>query len=56
LEIPNFADYVNGDYFPPLVLDISGTQTLNGTSFGLFAAEDIESNCFIGEYAADILN
>jgi len=39
-----------------LVLVVSGAETLNGTSFGLFAAEDIESNCFIGEYAADILN
>ena len=24
--------------------------------FGLFAAEDIEENCFIGEYAADIVS
>jgi hypothetical protein len=39
-----------------LVLDVSGAKTLNGTSFGLFAAEDIEQNCFIGEYAADIIN
>jgi hypothetical protein len=48
LEIPNFSDYTNGDYFPPLVLDISGDVTVSGTSFGLFAAEDIEANCFIG--------
>lgn len=31
-------------------------MTNSGTGFGLFAAEDIEKNCFIGEYAADILN
>jgi hypothetical protein len=42
-------------YFPPLFLGISGDITASGTGFGLFAKEDIESNCFIGEYAADIL-
>jgi len=51
-----FEDYQAGNYFPPLFVDKSGDRTISGAGFGLFAAEDIPKDCFIGEYAADILN
>lgn len=46
--LPDYSEYEQGNYFPPLALDVSGFKTANGTGFGLFAAEDIPKNCFIG--------
>ena len=55
IKLSKFKQYAEGKYFPPLELRQSGFETISGTGFGLVASEDISENCFIGEYAADIL-
>lgn len=55
MSLVSFSRYLSGNYFPPLQVKISGFKTLSGTGFGIFSTEDIPQNCFIGEYATDIL-
>ena len=51
LDLPEYQDYLDGNYFPPievLPLPDSPNHSTFGTQWGVFATENIPAGTFIG--------
>lgn len=59
LRDTHFQYYASGEYFPP-VMALPVPEFMDspvyGSQWGIYAAQDIASNVFIGQYACDLLH
>lgn len=58
LILPNFHEYIAGNYFPPIAIkpvpDIENNKFW-GVEWGIYATENIGAKVLIGEYACDVI-